>query len=150
MFHSTIFGLNNIYIKKKKKNFHQKVFFLPILTHCFKMPPWAGKHFLVKIPFFDILLRPKMVEWSINYQLDTIEPLWVGVYAPCSLLLLWFVPLLPAPFSFLSLAPFTLFPSSLFIFLCSLLLFHFSSWSMLLWSGFQLCKNINQTVLPTA
>ncbi len=63
--------------------------------------------------------------------------LWASVRGgPCSLLLLQFPLLLPAPFNFLPFAPFLLFPCSFFIFLCSLLLFSFSSCSMLLFQIF--------------
>ncbi len=55
---------------------------------------------------------------------------------PCSLLLLQFPILLPAPFNFLPFAPFLLFPCSFFISLCSLPLFNFSSCSMLLFFKF--------------
>ncbi len=62
---------------------------------------------------------------------------WASVRGgQCSLLLLQFPLLLPAPFNFLPFAPFSLFPCSFFIFLCSLLLFNFSSCSMFLFQTF--------------
>ncbi len=64
---------------------------------------------------------------------------------PCSLLLLQFPLLLPAPFNFLSFAPFLLFPCSFFIFLCSLLAFNFSSCSMLLFQIFH-CSMLLVTI----
>ncbi len=63
--------------------------------------------------------------------------MWASVRGgPCSLLLLQFPLLLPAPFNFLLFAPFLLFPCSFFIFLCSLLLCNLSSCSMLLFQIF--------------
>ena len=55
-----------------------------------------------------------------------IEPLLGGggVHAPFAI-----SPLLPAPFNFPPFAPFSLFHCSFFIFLCSMVLFNFSSYS---------------------
>ncbi len=78
------------------------------------------------------------------FDVYNFEPLLGG--GTCSLLLLQSPLLLTAPFNFLPFAPFLLFPCSFFIFLCSLLLFHFSSCSMLLFQIFH-CSILLFTIL---